>query len=203
MVERNRSERKTNGGDEGDRARPGQRGHSFGFVGDRRSGEGAGRRQAGDRGSHRQRSVRGRRDVHPLRRPTRRRAVCRRPGPLPLAPRNLRPHHRRGGRSARVEPAEGLRVGRTGRTGLCNRPGRCPCPRPKATGHSRIGGDRRLRSSRGCRRRDAASSRLHRPGHHGRARGAGRSTQCLQGLSRRHGSRGVDAAPQSGLLRRA
>ena len=78
-----------------------------------------------------------------------------------------------------------------------------PLPIGRPPVDARISRDRGVRCRRRRRRRDASPARLHGIGVDDRSRGAGRSPQCLQGLSGGNRPRGLDAVAQPGFLRGA
>ena len=164
---------------------------------------------AGAAGAPRRRGLRGRRHLHALQRPARRRADGRRHGALPVAPRLLQPAHRRGaaraGARARshcwsVEQRDGKVFVRGEARGT--EPSRARKPRGKAPDKIVIVG--------GGAAGFAAAEMLRRqqlPGQHRHAErrrcAARRPAEPVQGLPRRQRARGVDPAARRRLLRRA
>ena len=143
--------------------------------------------------------------LQPLSRPARRRPRCRRYRALPVASRLLRPADGRSlarpgpesdrllvGRAAR---RQGLREGEAHRreAGASRQAGRC------SAGQDR---DRRRRRRRLRSRRDVAAPAISGKHRHAeqRRRRACRPAEPLQGLSRRHRARGLDAAAAGRLL---
>ena len=106
--------------------------------------------------------------------------------PLPVAPRLVRRHHRRGGRGPCAQSDPGVPGRRARRADHRGRSRRSRHPGTNAAGRAVVGGDRRRRGGGRHRRRDPAPARLPRAGDADRRRAARRPAQPVQGLPGRH-----------------